>query len=206
MSVSYCTFLFSNIVLARDKLSFAKLIRDTTKLAQNIDPAAREQEIQNYIRVESKSQINTLFSKTKMFPSEQLLEIMAACHSLTFVKNSLIGIFCHMSFFFNLIGDPLDIKMFESTKWVLEENENQKFDPIVNAVVKTGKKEIGIIRRFEFASKLQRMSVILKDMQGTEFKMHMKGSPEKVRELCDPNSVPDNFHSVLQKYTEVSIK
>lgn len=35
-----------------------------------------------------------------------------------------------------LIGDPLDIKMFESTNWVLEDNNENKFDELVLAVVK----------------------------------------------------------------------
>ena len=34
---------------------------------------------------------------------------MASCHAITYVKNELLG-------------DPLEIKMFESTKWILNEN------------------------------------------------------------------------------------
>ena len=37
-----------------------------------------------------------------------MLEAMASCHSITYVKNKLIG-------------DPLEIKMFESTNWELDE-------------------------------------------------------------------------------------
>jgi cation-transporting ATPase 13A3/4/5 len=33
---------------------------------------------------------------------------MAACHSITYIGDELVG-------------DPLEIKMFESTKWVLDE-------------------------------------------------------------------------------------
>lgn len=39
-----------------------------------------------------------------MFPAEQLLESMATCHGLTIVNDELIG-------------DPLDIKMYEATTW-----------------------------------------------------------------------------------------
>lgn len=35
-----------------------------------------------------------------------------------------------------MIGDPLDIKMFESTGWILEENSENKFDELVLSVVK----------------------------------------------------------------------
>jgi cation-transporting ATPase 13A2 len=37
-----------------------------------------------------------------------LNEAMASCHSITYVNNELIG-------------DPLEIKMFESTEWELDE-------------------------------------------------------------------------------------
>jgi len=99
--------------------------------------------------------------------------------------------------------------MFESTRWTYEENENQKFDAQIIASVKnpssspSQKRDIGIVRRFEFSSKLQRMSVIVKNLTDSNFRMYIKGSPEKINELCDPASIPDNFHSILQKYTEV---
>jgi len=38
----------------------------------------------------------------------QLYEAMASCHAITFINN-------------DLIGDPLEIKMFQSTKWALDE-------------------------------------------------------------------------------------
>lgn len=92
------------------------------------------------------------------------MDIMTSCHSLTRVHGEIIG-------------DPLEIKMFESTGWILEEKENNKFDELVEATVKPAKnpkqsylvendlekmEAIGIIRRFEFSSKLQRMSTIIK--------------------------------------------
>lgn len=171
-----------------------------SKLAPEVDPNVRTTELQNLMNLERQQpEKNSLYS-TKLFPCEQLLEIMASCHSLTFVNNKLIG-------------DPLDLKMFEATKWTLEENHAQNFDNIVTARVispvyqgKTGttiQKDVGIIRKFEFSSKLQRMSVVVKNLNEQGFKMHIKGSPEKVRELCRPESVPANFHSVLEKYTEV---
>mmetsp|Transcript_6387 Transcript_6387/g.5765 ORF Transcript_6387/g.5765 Transcript_6387/m.5765 type:complete len:191 (+) Transcript_6387:19-591(+) len=46
------------------------------------------------------------------------------------------------------------------------------------------------------------MSVIVKNLSEAGFKMHIKGSPEKIRELCKNSSIPSNFHSILSKYTE----
>ena len=187
------------LYLENDKLNFVKLVQDLDKLNPEIDMTFREAELQSYIALEGSLARNSLYASTKMFPCEQLLEIMATCHTLTYVNNKLIG-------------DPLDIKMFESTKWSLEENQQQNYDLLVSAVAKSPmpakktkdskQKEVGIIRKFEFSSKLQRMSVVVKNLSEHDFKVHIKGSPEKIRELCRSESVPDNFHSILQKYTE----
>jgi cation-transporting ATPase 13A2 len=34
------------------------------------------------------------------------------------------------------------------------------------------------------------------------FRSYVKGSPERIRELCNPNSLPENFDEILQIYTE----
>ena len=113
--------------------------------------------------------------------------------------------------------------MFKSTHWLLDENNQENYDALVLAVVKPpaiqneifeeeetedkdsfteSSLEIGIIRRFEFSSKLQRMSVIVRNLEQSGFKVHIKGAPEKIRELCRPETVPDNFHYILEKYTQ----
>lgn len=91
-----------------------------------------------------------------------------------------------------MIGDPLEIKMFEATKYHLcQESEYL-------STCKWQESEIHIVKRFEFSSKLQRMSVIVK--HGPQFKVHTKGSPEKLRSLCLIESIPKNFHKILDFY------
>jgi len=52
------------------------------------------------------------------------LESIASCHSITYVNGELIG-------------DPLDVKMFESTKWILDEPSNEPMiDELVLAYVR----------------------------------------------------------------------
>jgi cation-transporting ATPase 13A2 len=52
------------------------------------------------------------------------LESVASCHSITYVNGELIG-------------DPLDVKMFEATNWVLDEPSNDaKIDELVLAYVR----------------------------------------------------------------------
>ncbi len=103
--------------------------------------------------------------------------------------------------------------MFEATGWTLEMNEYQRYDKSVTCVVKppvqheksfAHNKGLAIYRQFEFSSKLQRMSVVLKAFDDKEFQVHIKGSPEKIRELCKAETVPENFHSALQEHTQVN--
>jgi len=61
--------------------------------------------------------------------------------------------------------------------------------------------ELGIIRRFDFTSKLMRMSTLVKNVNEPYFKAFCKGSPEKIKELCNPDTIPVNFNDTLSKYT-----
>ena len=141
------------------------------------------------------------------------VECLACCHCLTYVKEKLLG-------------DPIDVKMFESTDWIMKENSNTGNENNCNPLVlnyirpkceediivpfqdnynveerlKT-RYEIGIVKRFDFSSKLQRMTIIGKNLNVNYFKSYCKGSPEKIKELCNPSTIPINFDEILNSYT-----
>lgn len=154
------------------------------------------------------------------------VECLACCHGITYVNNKLIG-------------DPIDVKMFEGVGWTLKENntsasqdnqeqkeaENTNYDPLISSYVRPKEEqdlnyklsqlkdnedgdeiikthyEIGIVRRFDFSSKLQRMSAIGKNINEKYFKAFCKGSPEKIKELCKPDTIPSDFNEQLASYT-----
>ncbi|KAG8225089.1 hypothetical protein J437_LFUL000068 [Ladona fulva] len=144
--------------------------------------------------------------------SDPLLVGMTSCHSITIIDGKLCG-------------DPLDLKMFESTGWVIEEpdvDDTSKFDLIFPTVVKPAKPdllsshasqlddeegnscpplEVGIVRQFPFSSGLQRMSVVTRTLGSSHFDVFCKGSPEMILSLSKPESVPPDFGSVLHEYT-----
>ena len=104
--------------------------------------------------------------------------------------------------------------MFESTDWVLEESgkDSEKFDKMMPTVVRPRGEhkfvdlenmplEIGICRQFAFTSSLARMSVIVRTLGGPHFTVYYKGAPEKMEELCEEGSLPEDFHSKLRELT-----
>ena len=141
------------------------------------------------------------------------VECLACCHCLTYVKEKLIG-------------DPIDVKMFESTGWIMKENTNvgneNNANPLVLDYIRPkceedivvpyndnynveeklkSRYEIAIVKRFDFSSKLQRMTTIGKNLNENFFKVYCKGSPEKIRELCDQSTIPQNFDEILNNFT-----
>uniref|UniRef100_A0A8C2Z3D1 ATPase 13A3 n=1 Tax=Cyclopterus lumpus TaxID=8103 RepID=A0A8C2Z3D1_CYCLU len=133
---------------------------------------------------------------------------MATCHSLTKIEGVLSG-------------DPLDLKMFSATGWILEEpteEETALHNPIMPTVVRPPKHsvpeanqnnplthnmacEIGIVRQFPFSSTLQRMSVVIRRLGEKHMHAYLKGAPEVVASLCKPHTVPQSFTETLETYT-----
>ena len=58
-----------------------------------------------------------------------------------------------------------------------------------------------IIRRFEFSSALQRMSVLCKNEIDNRFRAFVKGSPEMISTLCKLETLPLSFREILDSYT-----
>ncbi|XP_077171278.1 polyamine-transporting ATPase 13A3-like [Paroedura picta] len=147
-----------------------------------------------------------------------LVAAMASCHSLTTIGG-------------RLSGDPLDLKMFEATGWVLEEptqEETALHDQIqptvvhppdqVRPEVPEGASEdeelmelmklyqVGILMQFPFSSSLQRMTVVTRTLGEKRLVAYMKGAPETVGSLCRKETVPGNFSAVLESYTRRGLR
>ncbi|KAG7209711.1 hypothetical protein KM043_011347 [Ampulex compressa] len=139
----------------------------------------------------------------KKLKDHPLFEGMLVCHSLTLIDNQLCG-------------DPLDVKMFQSTGWTVEDCDSthlEKYDFPVLQVVKPSKSdsfiqnmntipEIGIAHQYHFSSSLQRMSVIAHVLGTTSFKAYTKGAPEVICNLSKPETVPANILQSLKEYTK----
>ncbi|KAI1754422.1 hypothetical protein F4782DRAFT_29552 [Xylaria castorea] len=138
---------------------------------------------------------------------------MATCHSLRSVDGELVG-------------DPLDLKMFEFTGWLFEEgvqgggdqedDEHGGLSPSIarpppatlydtdeyaNINGTNVPLELGVLRSFEFVSQLRRASVIVRGFGQQQGDIYVKGAPECMRDICRPESFPDDYEELLSYYT-----
>ncbi|KAH0538608.1 hypothetical protein FGG08_004809 [Glutinoglossum americanum] len=133
-------------------------------------------------------------------PHKTVLHIMATCHSLRVVDGELVG-------------DPLDLKMFEFTGWLFEEGEQKsgsaedddqnKLSPSVarppagldydmGEENRTGERppiELGVLKSFEFVSQLRRASVVVRQFGAPGGDVFVKGAPECMKDICRTDSL-----------------
>jgi len=137
-------------------------------------------------------------SSSKTF-SQKCLELMATCHSLTYIRGVLSG-------------DPLDLKMFNALGWTLKDDHEDDHSEGICSLFPPNNSESGyfrsehsvhVVKRFEFVPKLQRMSCIVKDSREERQRIYVKGSPERIKELCRDSTIPKDFNEVLSIYTQV---
>ncbi|KFZ59001.1 putative cation-transporting ATPase 13A4, partial [Podiceps cristatus] len=136
------------------------------------------------------------FSADHSLPWGPVFRAMVVCHSLIVWEGKIQG-------------DPLDVKMFEATNWVIDDSSGHQIEGqgSTNAtVVRPGPKArsapvegVTILHQFPFSSALQRMSVIAQEIGG-EQQVFTKGAPEMVAMLCRAETVPSNFESKLLLY------
>ncbi|XP_063370021.1 polyamine-transporting ATPase 13A3 [Cydia amplana] len=129
---------------------------------------------------------------------------MAACHSLTLLHGELAG-------------DPLDLKMFESTGWTLEEPavpETTNYELLTPTIVRPSRTaninvddvhlplEVGIVQQHQFVSSLQRASVVARILGEDVLRVYCKGAPEMIRTLSKEETVPEDLDEILHFYAE----
>ena len=181
--------------------------------------SVKEMSKQNYEYYKEKIKDNSIITNKKEL-TQLYIECLACCQGVTRVKDKIIG-------------DPIDVEMFESTGWELieEPEDTNNYDPRIATYVRPKEEkslteklnglggfmqnpnniqiqelmkdhyELGIVRRFDFSSKLQRMSTLVKNLNQPNFVCYCKGSPEKIQELCQPKTIPSDFNEQLNNYT-----
>lgn len=117
---------------------------------------------------------------------------MAVCHGVT--KNGR-----------ELLGHSLDIETFSTTGWEIASShpETIKYQgttaPVIAVIQKIN--PIYIIRRFDFDAHLQRSSVVSYCPTDNCLHIMTKGSPESIKQVCNPESIPTDFDILCSQYS-----
>lgn len=142
-----------------------------------------------------------------------ILYTMATCHALRVVDNELVG-------------DPLDVKMFQFTDWTFEEGvqqsdgalDDEQRNQLSPSVARPppgyeydiddtedpeNQKpiELGVLKQFEFVSQLRRASVVVRQFGAPGCQIYLKGAPECMKDVCRPDSFPVDYDELLSFYT-----
>jgi len=175
------------------------LTRDNLDLF-GVRPASKSAQFENLVSGSVHATFNDGAEKSS---NQKMLELMATCHTLTYVRGVISG-------------DPLDLKMFESTQWGLKEIDGTAGQATCQCTLHppttTGSgyfkpnTTIEVIKRFEFVAKLQRMSAIVKDPQENKLRVYVKGSPEVLSTICRPDTIPADFTQTLLSYTKSGLR
>lgn len=110
--------------------------------------------------------------------------VLAGCHSLVHIGNGEIA------------GDAMEKAAVATLCYTCE-----KGDVVVKADKKT---TVTILERFPFNPVVRRMSAIVKTPNGRS--VVVKGSPEGIKLLCTPQSIPDSYDAVYSKYASEGLR
>ncbi|XP_070823849.1 polyamine-transporting ATPase 13A2 isoform X2 [Chaetodon trifascialis] len=147
-----------------------------------------------------------LVPEPRLLSPGHMLSGLACCHTVTLLRGQPLG-------------DPLELKMVESTGWTLQEPEGdgKALDAEfgghkVLAVMRcpaqgaSTSEAVAIVQRFPFSSALQRMSVVTVARGGHSALAFLKGSPEMVASLCQAETVPAQFSSKLRNFSSEGLR
>ncbi|XP_061592623.1 cation-transporting ATPase 13A2 isoform X2 [Cololabis saira] len=151
-----------------------------------------------------------LVPEPRLLPSGHMRSGLACCHTVTLLQGQPLG-------------DPLELKMVESTGWTLQEPEGDGNEldaefgghkvlavmrsPTQQAQAGSSTSEaVAIVQRFPFSSALQRMSVVTVSSGGRSALAFIKGSPEMVASICRAETVPSQFSSTLRSFSSEGLR
>ena len=111
-----------------------------------------------------------------------IFKLMATCHNVYLIDGELMG-------------DILEIKMLEFSRWKLIPCEKEN---IIFYVKSPKEKSLEVCKIFEFESEFQCMSSIVYDREQKITYSFTKGAPEKILKICNKNSIPSNYLTIME--------
>lgn len=170
--------------LTEDFMDFYEFVPKSGKSFQNPVRLTTKNEPENAKNLTSKDSVHALNN-------------MASCHSIMNLEGTD-----------KLIGDPMEIKLFEFGGYRLVEKSPVITNYKENLFSYEGPVSQGtVFRRFEFNSEIHRMSVIASSTsnQSSAF-VYSKGAPETMLKIMKGDGIPGNYKEILEKYTSCGFR
>ena len=136
-------------------------------------------------------------------------ECLACCHSIDKLGNEYFG-------------NSIDKRIFEDVGWIQILNEDiNKYELYpknsykitedilfmnTNNNIYSKKYKQTILKRFEFSSKFQSMSIIAKNSIDNSCRFFIKGAPEKVLLNCKKETIPEDYQEELLNHTKKGLR
>ena len=111
-----------------------------------------------------------------------IFKLMATCHNVYLIDEVLMG-------------DILEIKMLEFSRWKFIVSEKDK---AIFHVQSPTSEILDVVKIFEFESEFQCMSTIVFDPKKQIYHGFTKGAPEKIMKICKTDSLPLNYTSIME--------
>ncbi|KAG2225949.1 hypothetical protein INT45_006645 [Circinella minor] len=105
---------------------------------------------------------------------------LATCHAVTTLNGQFIG-------------NPVDIEMFRSSNWKLEESGDDVVDTLTPPEAADIKVPVHVLKRFEFVHARMSMSVAVLDTHTNKVHIFVKGAYEKIKDLSSSQSIPADY-------------
>lgn len=104
-----------------------------------------------------------------------------------------------------VLGDPLEEELFNFARSSFEESAEEngkKYMKRLKVARDSGHDTLGVINVFGFKSELQRMSVVTEDTKTADIYAYIKGAPERIIELSDPQSLPSDISQQVTDFAK----
>ena len=128
-------------------------------------------------------------SQLKEYDQMLLLNHFATNHTLVQSKAGLV------------LGDPLEDELFNFAETKFSPSEGNAMKTLTVTKDSANSKQ-NVVEIFGFKPELQRMSVVVQDPQTKKTHSFIKGAPEKIIQLCNPQSLPANINKQVSDFAK----
>ena len=136
----------------------------------------------NFIERQSEAVLAEITSETLLNANR----IMGTCHNVVLMHN-------------HMVGDPMEVKLVHFSEFTYKAGGG---GGEVLFAMQSASGNFNVLKKFEFNSNVQRMSVIASPENEPKHKfLFCKGAPEVLKNLSNSATLPSNFDATLNDYT-----